>query len=92
MSDNSYLFKRIVSNKTPVLLALDHDMKEESQKIARVLTSYNIKVKIFNNRSDSDVGEMKKSEFIKMCHDASVWTEDSILKFKINSIKSGSIF
>ena len=89
---SSLLFSKIVENKTPVLLALDDDMKGEMQKIARLLTSYNVQVRVFKNRSSGDVGEMDKKDFKEMCKLSKVWTEESILKFKINSIKSGSIF
>ncbi len=92
LSKSGRLFRKIVENRTPVLLALDNDMKAESQKIAKMLTSYNIRVKIFKNISETDVGGMKRAQFKKMSKDAVLWTEASILKFKINSIKSGSIF
>ena len=92
LSKSGKLFSKIVENKSPVLLALDQDMKMESYKIARLLSSYGVDVRIFKNTSNTDVGGMSKESFIKMSKHSLEWSEDSILKFKISSIKSGSLF
>lgn len=86
------LFAKIVENKTPILLALDNDMSHESHRIAKLLNSYGVTVRIFKNTSNTDVGGMSKKIFKNMSISSPIWSEASILKFKINSIKSGSIF
>jgi predicted RNA-binding Zn-ribbon protein involved in translation (DUF1610 family) len=46
LSENSLLFRKIVSNSTPIVLALDSDMIHKSYAIAQNLNSYNVRVKI----------------------------------------------
>jgi hypothetical protein len=75
-----------------VLIALDPDMKKESHKIARSLSSFGCKIRIFNNSTSRDVGDMSKNEFIKIMEKSKAWSRESSLRFKISSIQSGSIF
>ena len=86
------LFGKIIKNKTPILIALDQDMKLESHKIARSLSSFGCSVRMFKNTSDSDVGDMTKEEFRTMSLNSVIWTPEDRLRFKITSLKSGSIF
>ncbi len=86
------LFGEIIRNKTPVLIALDQDMKLESHRIARSLSSFGCRVRMFNNSSASDVGDMTKEIFKKMSMSSNIWTPEDRLRFKITSLKSGSIF
>lgn len=86
------LFGKLIENKTPVLIALDQDMKLESHKIAKSLSSFGCRVRIFKNKTDGDVGDMTKNDFKKMSVDSSIWTPEDRLRFKITSLKSGSIF
>jgi hypothetical protein len=79
-------------DKTPILLALDSDMMKESHKIARLLSSFGCEVRIFNNSTEKDVGEMTKKEFLEIRSRSPKWSRDSSLMFKISSLKSGSIF
>ena len=57
LSKNSYLFKRIVSNRTPVLLCLDSDARSKSLKIADIqvlrLKISNLKLKKMYKSFDS---------------------------------------
>ena len=52
------LFKKIVANKTPVLLALDPDASKKTQDIATLLYSFDIAVKVLDIYPYDDVGEM----------------------------------
>ena len=92
LSRNSVLFTNIVKNETPVLLALDKDMKSESHKIARSLSAFGCQVRMFHNSTDKDVGEMSKQEFKSFSAMSRVWSPEDTLRFKITSLKSGSIF
>ena len=92
LSRKSRLFGKIIKNKTPVLIALDQDMRLESHKIARSLSSFGCCVRMFKNTSHGDVGDMTKEEFKRMSRASEVWTPEDRLRFKITSLKSGSIF
>ena len=89
---DSYLFKRIVSNKTPVLLCLDSDMQLKTRKIADNLLKYGVNVRILNVSGFSDVGEMTREIFLNRSKDAKQWTQNDSLKTKISSLRSGSLF
>lgn len=88
---DSYLFKKIVSNKTPILLALDSDMKDKSAKIADLLSSYGCDVKIMDLSGYTDVGEMSKIDFGRLRASAAQWSRESSLRQKISSIQTGSL-
>ena len=92
LSLDSYLFKRIASNKTPILLCLDADMKTKSAKIADILISYGCNVRILDMSGFSDVGEMSRHEFILKSKAASYWNLNDSLKSKISNLRSGSLF
>ena len=92
LSRKSKLFTCIIKNKTPVLLALDPDMKNESHKIAKDLSSFGCHVRILSNDTGKDVGEMSKEKFLDLAKKSTVWSRESILKFKIQSLESGSLF
>jgi len=89
--EGTYLFKRIVANKTPVLLALDSDMKAKSIKIAELLISYDCDVRILSLGNFLDVGEMTKIDFLKARENSSEWTRFLSLIERISSIGTGSL-
>jgi len=91
LSRNSYLFKKIVSNKTPVLLALDGDMRKDARKIADLLEKYNIDVRMIDLGKFQDVGEMNKKDFQIAREKASAWSREISLREKIASIQTGSL-
>jgi hypothetical protein len=43
-----FLFQKIIKHDTPVILCLDNDAKKEQLKIAQLLASYGIFVKLYN--------------------------------------------
>lgn len=92
LSKRGKLFTQIIKNKSSILLALDPDMKSESHKIAKDLTSFGCSVRILENNTGKDVGSMSKKEFELLAKKASIWSRDETIRFKINSIKSGSLF
>ena len=91
LSERHFLFQRIVGNKTPVLLALDPDAKKKTQDIAKLLSSFDIEVRIADVRPFQDVGEMPIGEFNNYHRKAQPWTEMDRLRSMIRSIKSGSL-
>jgi transcription elongation factor Elf1 len=92
LAQDSELFKKIINNQTPVLLALDNDALVKSHKIARALYQYNISVKFLELRNDRDVGDMSCEEFQEYKKQAYSWSPYNRLMFKINNIASGSMF
>lgn len=91
LSGNSFLFKRIIANKTPILIALDSDMRKKSIKIAETLLSYDCEVRVLNLEHFHDVGEMSKKEFIIAANKAQRWSRNLSLMEKISSISTGSL-
>jgi hypothetical protein len=91
LSEKHFLFKRIVQNKTPVVLALDPDASKKTQDIARLLSSFDVDVKVLDVTPYDDVGEMPLGEFDKMLPTAKQWTEMDRLMSMISKIKSGSL-
>ena len=88
---NSKLFKKIVRNNTGVCLALDPDVRMKATKIASLLNSYGVAVRMLNVEGFDDVGEMTKDEFLKFLSLAKPFGRDEKLLDLITSIKSGSI-
>ena len=86
ITEDYALFLEILKNKTPVILALDNDMKMRSQYIANLFYLYDIQVKILPLGKFKDVGEMDKKDFLEAKNKAKVWEKDDKLLFKIRSI------
>lgn len=87
LSEDSALFSKIYQNMTPIILALDSDMIDKSwQRIAKMLSSYDISVKILDLGKFKDVGEMKKEEFLAAKKAAREWSRIDALKMKISSL------
>ena len=91
LNEGYVLFQKIVKNSTPVILVLDSDAKMKQQKISRLLYSYGVQVKILDMEADRDVGDMSKEQFLKLKESAKIWLPNDILKYRISSIKSGSL-
>ena len=91
--DESRLFEMIVKNKTPVLLALDADMKDTKVPwIVRMLRKAGIRVRVLDMDGYEDVGAMSSDTFNERREKAEVWTDVVVLKDKINrKIKSRQI-
>ena len=88
LSDNSLLFARIMQNMTPVILALDSDMQDKQQRIAKKLDEFGIDVKILPLNDRHDVGEMTKIEFHRAKSEAEGWSRDTGLLYRISKISS----
>ena len=91
LSKESALFYKIVTNKTPIVLALDSDMREKTQKYAQLLSYYDCDVRILDIRDSHDVGSLTKEEFGLAYSKTKPWCKNDGLKYRINSIKSGSL-
>tara|TARA_Y100000034_G_scaffold24584_1_gene28855 strand:- start:20870 stop:21841 length:972 start_codon:yes stop_codon:yes gene_type:complete len=90
LSEKSLLFKRIIANNTPVLLALDADMSSKADRYAKILSEYCCNVRMINIDGSSDVGDMLKKDFLRKRENATQWNRTSSLMRKIEKIQSGS--
>ena len=81
----------IVSNLTPVLLALDRDAEKKTQAIASLLAAYDVPVRVMNTSGFDDVGEMTTEQFRSLSQAASSWSSNDRLRSLISTIKSGSL-
>ena len=91
LKEDQNLFKKIVKNNTPICLALDPDVRQKAIKIATLLSSYGIQVRMLDVEGYEDVGEMTKNCFSKRQEKAKLFGRDDKLLELINSIKSGSL-
>jgi len=91
LSNDSILFNKIIANQTPILLALDPDMKDKSQKIAKKLHEFNVEVRILDVGHKDDVGDMTRTEFEKARKEATFWTRNDMIFHMIDSISSSSM-
>jgi len=89
--EGSYLFKRIVANKTPVLIALDSDMRKKSVRMAELLLDYDCKVRIIDLGEFKDVGEMTRNQFLDVEKYATEWNRFLSIRQRISSIRTGSL-
>lgn len=77
--ETSRLFKKIVQNNTPVLLALDPDAKYKANNIKRLFFKYGIEVRELQYDDERDVGDMSKEEVEKLSQEAPVVSEEDAL-------------
>ena len=71
LRDDSKLFHKIISNDTPMVMALDHDAKNKSLKIIKSLLVYDVEVRLMDTSGYKDVAEMPKHEIDKRIRSAS---------------------
>jgi hypothetical protein len=83
LTEDMYLFKKIVENKTKINLALDSDVYYKSLKIAKTLSQYDVQVSILDTRSADDVGDMSHEQFDKILNESKVYKENDTLLAKI---------
>ena len=90
--DKNYaIFKKIVQNKTPVILCFDEDAKDKTQKIAKMLHEYCVPVKITQHRG-KDFGDMSKKEVDYWLKEAKPFNNVDRISYLIKTIQSGSVF
>jgi len=77
--ETSRLFKKIVQNNTPVLLALDPDAKYKANNIKRLFFKYGIEVRELQYDDERDVGDMSKEEVKKLSQEAPGINEEDAL-------------
>ncbi len=91
LSADSLLFKKIVVNQTPTVIALDPDAKKKSHEIAKMLSSYGVTVRMATVPVNKDVGDMTRKEFKSIRDTAQNWFVEDRLYDLISSIRSGTV-
>jgi hypothetical protein len=91
LAEGHALFNKIVKNRTPVILALDPDARRKTQKIADLLLSFDVDVKVLDITPHDDIGEMPLGMLDTMLASAKTWTTNDKLLSLISTIKTGSI-
>lgn len=86
LTEDMKLFKKIVTNKTEINLALDSDVYYKSLKIAKLLSAYDVKVNILDTRIADDVGDMSKSQFNQCLKDSKEFKQNDSLLAKISQL------
>lgn len=90
--DRKYkIFNKIIKNNTPVILCLDNDAADKTQKIAKALHEYCVPVKI-SYHDNKDFGDMTKDEVDYWLKEAKPYDNVSRISYLIKDIRSGSIF
>ena len=90
--DASYtLFKKIIENKTDVVLGLDPDAKDKEIKIAKNFLQHGVNVRIINNIK-CDLGTYSKKEVKNLIHDSKRFDNIERMRYLIGGIKSGSMY
>lgn len=92
LAEYSLLFRRLVENECDVILALDSDAIEKSNKIADSLMHYGCKVSIFPLFDAKDVGSMSKDQIERSASNLRSWNGKTSLLTKIGMLRSGSMF
>jgi len=84
------LFRKIVEHSTPVLLALDAEEIENTKKLAKLLYSYDINVRIIDITGHKDLGSMPRQLIMQKVDTAQLWSPQTSLLKKISSINNAS--
>ncbi len=85
LNEKSALFSAIITNKTPVALALDADMLQKKvPRIAKKLSVYDVDVKVVDVSPWSDPGSMTKQEFKTALRAAKPLSWDSVFASKLS--------
>jgi len=92
LSKKSKLYASLTRHSCEVTLSLDPDLKQKSYVIANNLARDGCNVSISFAPSDLDLGAMQKPEVSKLLSDRVAYDPMSALRFKIQNIKSGSVF
>ena len=91
IDENYLLFKKIVENKTDIILCLDPDAKKKSMKIAKKLYEYCIDVKL-STHEEKDFGDMSLEEVSYFIENAKPYNNAQGIEYLISEMHSGSVF
>lgn len=87
LREETRLFQEIIKNDTPIFIALDADAEKKSKYLIKKLLKYDIEVQKVDVSGYSDVGEMKKDEFLNRKQKASLVSNENYLLNEMMKIK-----
>lgn len=88
---DSELYRKLIENASDVVIAFDSDLPKKAYQLASKLSSDNCSVRICFPPVGTDLGGLSKAEVNSIIQNAELFDEYSLLNFKINNIRSGSI-
>jgi hypothetical protein len=88
LSEEHKLFEKIILNSTPVVLSLDSDMSDKTERMCRMLKEYDIDVKIVDLEGHHDPGEMTKKQFKFALESATPWEWNSSFRSRLRALAS----
>jgi len=83
LSEDSATFDAILMNNPTIIIALDSDMKHKMIKLASLLSSYEITVKVI--KVIDDPGSMSKKDIFELLNNARLWSWEQKINCKIES-------
>ena len=91
LREGSKLFQEIVSNVTPVYMAMDSDAEKKALMLINRLLSYGVEVHKIDIHPFSDVAEMTRDEFLKRKEESTILNLENYLFYKIkNSLETNN--
>jgi len=89
LSEESLLFSRILQHSTKIILALDNDMQPTQQRLAKMLSEFDIQIFLLPIPANKkDVGELSKTEFESLIKTNLVpWNNMSNLIYKLRMLE-----
>ena len=91
LSEEYLLFRKIVKNKTPIVLCLDPDARKKAIGIMKLLNSYCVPARL-SLHENKDFGDMKKDEIQYFINNAKPFDFAQSVRYLISNINSGSMF
>ena len=91
LSKRSYLYKKIVSNQTPCVVAIDPDLKEKAFKLADLLSSSGCEVQVSFAPNGKDWGDLSKEHTKRILSQSECYSRMMRITHKIRGLKSGSL-
>lgn len=83
---DSLLFEQLVKHNSEVVLALDPDAWEKSEKLAKKLFAYDLNVYNVDIGNFKDVGEMDSEQFLKAYENRYEWNRENSFRRKLRAL------
>lgn len=87
LNEETAVFDRLLLNMTPVVIALDRDMRRKAWRYAKKLSSYGLRVRIADMRQAADPGSMTRDELAQVLDGAPLWDRDASTRVSIEEFR-----
>lgn len=84
---NSKIIDRISKYKPEVIVALDSDAYDKALRLYKLLSQFDVKVKLLAIKGERDLGDMGKQEVKELFSKATDINQDNYLLYEINKIR-----